>query len=175
MSPAPRVQTIGWSDRGARLRWTKRRIDDWGKVSWFDAGESPRRSTSSLEADFAALRFPLSALGDDRGLPYCALWSRHLGSSVVSSLGSGRWRESFRVRDFVLYDHPPVRDPPGYAGTSLIGKDQTLSLVDRNSYGRSGRGSGFCSTSPTATAIRPGRSRVVSSFLRGLESRPGAH
>ena len=39
---------IGSSDRGARLRWAKEGVDDWDKVPSFDAGEAPRRSTSSL-------------------------------------------------------------------------------------------------------------------------------
>src|SRR5580658_193369 len=41
--------TIGWSDRGSRLRWAKEGVDDWDKVPSFDAGEAPRRSTSSLD------------------------------------------------------------------------------------------------------------------------------
>ena len=43
--------TIGWSDRGSRLRWAKEGVDDWDKVPSVDAGEAPRRSTSSLESD----------------------------------------------------------------------------------------------------------------------------
>ena len=42
--------TIGWSDRGARLRWAKEGVDDWDKVPSADAGKAPRRSTSSLAA-----------------------------------------------------------------------------------------------------------------------------
>ena len=37
--------TIGWSDRGSRLRWAKEEVDDWDQVPSFDAGEAPRRST----------------------------------------------------------------------------------------------------------------------------------
>ena len=48
MSPALRVLTIGWSDRGARLRWTKGRIDDWDKVRPLEVGEALRRATLSL-------------------------------------------------------------------------------------------------------------------------------
>ena len=46
--------TIGWSDRGPCLRWAKEGVDDWDKVPSFDAGEAPRRSTSSLGATFYA-------------------------------------------------------------------------------------------------------------------------
>jgi len=45
-----RFLTIGSSDRGARLRGPRSKVDDWDKVPSFDAGEAPRRSTSSLEA-----------------------------------------------------------------------------------------------------------------------------
>jgi hypothetical protein len=50
MSESP--LTIGWSDRGSRLRWVKEGVDDWDKVPSFDDSEGPRRSTSSL-ADFS--------------------------------------------------------------------------------------------------------------------------
>jgi hypothetical protein len=46
---AGRPLTIGSSNRGARLRRAKERIDDWDKVPSFDAGEAPRRSISSLD------------------------------------------------------------------------------------------------------------------------------
>jgi hypothetical protein len=48
-SPPVGVLTIGSSDRGSRLRWAKEGVDDRDKVSSFDAGEAPRRSTSSLD------------------------------------------------------------------------------------------------------------------------------
>ena len=41
--------TIGWDDRGARLREAKERVDDWDKSSSFVVGAFPRRSTSSLD------------------------------------------------------------------------------------------------------------------------------
>jgi hypothetical protein len=41
--------TTGWSDRGSRLRWGREGVDDWDKVPSFDAGEAPRRTTSSLD------------------------------------------------------------------------------------------------------------------------------
>jgi hypothetical protein len=44
-----RPLTIGWSDRGSRLRLAEEGVDDWDQVPSFDAGEAPRRSTSSLE------------------------------------------------------------------------------------------------------------------------------
>jgi hypothetical protein len=40
--------TNGSSDRGSRLRWGKEGIDDLDKLPSFEAGEAPRRSTSSL-------------------------------------------------------------------------------------------------------------------------------
>ena len=43
--------TIGWSDRGPRLRWDKAGVDDRDKVPSLDAGEAPRRSTSSLDEE----------------------------------------------------------------------------------------------------------------------------
>jgi uncharacterized protein len=43
-----RPLTIGWSDRGSRLRWAKEGIDDLDKSVSFVAGATPRRSTSSL-------------------------------------------------------------------------------------------------------------------------------
>jgi len=49
-----RCLTIGSSDRGSRLRWAKEGVDDWDKVRSFDAGEAPRRSTSSLGARLKA-------------------------------------------------------------------------------------------------------------------------
>jgi len=41
--------TIGSSDRAAHLRRTKEAVDDWDKSASFNAGEAPRRSTSSLD------------------------------------------------------------------------------------------------------------------------------
>ena len=42
--------TNGSSDRGQHLRRGWGNVDDWDKVPSFDAGETPRRSTSSLDA-----------------------------------------------------------------------------------------------------------------------------
>jgi hypothetical protein len=42
--------TIGWSDRGARLRCAKEGIDDWDKAASLGDNAFPRRSTSSLGA-----------------------------------------------------------------------------------------------------------------------------
>jgi hypothetical protein len=43
-----RCLTIGSSNRGAYLRWTKEGVDDCDKTASFYAGANPRRSTSSL-------------------------------------------------------------------------------------------------------------------------------
>jgi hypothetical protein len=59
---AGRPLTIGSSDRGARLRRAKEGIDDWDKVPSFDAGEAPRRSTSSLDGTMRSVCVFLSAL-----------------------------------------------------------------------------------------------------------------
>jgi hypothetical protein len=48
--------TIGSSDRGSRLPWAREGVDDWDQVPSFDAGEAPRRSTSSLDPGFCASR-----------------------------------------------------------------------------------------------------------------------
>jgi hypothetical protein len=42
------ILTIGSSERGSRLRLAKEGLDDLDKLPSFDAGEDPRRSTSSL-------------------------------------------------------------------------------------------------------------------------------
>jgi hypothetical protein len=42
------ILTIGSSERGSRLRLTKEGLDDLDKLPSFDAGEDPRRSSSSL-------------------------------------------------------------------------------------------------------------------------------
>jgi hypothetical protein len=48
-APADCALTIGWSDRGSRLRWAKEEIDDRDKLPPFCVTAPPRRSTSSLD------------------------------------------------------------------------------------------------------------------------------
>jgi hypothetical protein len=72
---AAHALTIGWSDRGLRLRSAKRRVDDWDKSASLVVGATPRRSTSSLDDSFVTSSFDMSyvfALGGSAFFLACA-------------------------------------------------------------------------------------------------------
>ena len=57
--------TIGWSDRGSRLRLDKEEVDGWDKSASLDVGEAPRRSASSLGRNSVKVRDVIKLVEND--------------------------------------------------------------------------------------------------------------
>ncbi len=108
--------TIGSSDRGASSSVSQGGVDDWDKSASFDAGATPRRSTSSLDvADTLAPDCPqnVARVGRDAtvGLLVGSMFSdgsarmnahptagiASVGLSVMAGAFLGRWFEEIAL------------------------------------------------------------------------------